>query len=220
MGRQEKTSGISRILHAVALAIMVAVISIGLSAPSVAFADITSGDVKIRGYRPDEVISTDVDITNGDVSNIGPMLAEKVIGIVTTALPILAVASVVVLIYNAIRNMFLPDEDPHEARKLGHKPKRPMGQVLKDIFMMYFWILFAWIIVELIIYAVTHLETLASDSLTSTSASQQTTTQQVASQTDAGQQMQVTGQPTPVGSGTPATPVGSGVPAEGTVPAA
>ena len=165
----------------IAMGILFALLLLAMICPSVALADIQAGNTVIHGYDPSDIVSTDMSIGDGTIDNLGPMLADKVVGIVMKALPILAVLSVIVLIYNAVRNMFLPDEDPHEARKAGRKPKRPMGQVLKDIFMMYFWILFAWIIVELIIYAVTHLETVATDTLSSPS-SQQTTTQQVQQQ--------------------------------------
>ena len=48
------------------------------------------------------------------------------------------------IIYHAIRNIFVKDEE-----------KVKMGQLLKNIFTSFFFILFAWIIVELIIFAVT-----------------------------------------------------------------
>lgn len=213
----------------VAALLLLALALTAMLCPSVALADITVGDTVIHGYKPEDVVSTDVSVGDGTIENLGPILADKVVSIVMRALPILAVLSVIVLIYNAVRNMFLPDEDPHEARKAGRKPKRPMGQVLKDIFMMYFWILFAWIIVELIIYAVTHLETVASNTLTS-SPSQQTTTQQVQQQqqqqqlqqqqsrqpevpqmesSQATEQAQTATDGASAGSGQPATPVGS-----------
>jgi hypothetical protein len=182
--------------------IAIVAMALAIIMPSTALADITTGDTTIHGYRPDEVVSTDIEITDGGLGGLGPFLAGKVVDIVMMGLPILAVASVVVLIYNAVRNMFLPDEDPRDARRTGHNPKRPMGQVLKDIFMMYFWILFAWIIVELIIYAVTHLETMAQDTLTGASSQQQVTTQQVAQQPEGR-----TESATPVGE-SGATPVG------------
>lgn len=210
MGK-DKTSHMTRVLHATAVTLAVSMMSLMTLVPSVALADIDAGGVHIRGYRPDEIISTDVDITGGDITNVGPMLNEKVMSVVMTLLPILAVASVVVLIYNAVRNMFLPDEDPHEARKAGRKPKRPMGQVLKDIFMMYFWILFAWVIVELIIYGVTHILAITEDTLTpgasQSAVTQQSSPQQVASPAGDAQQGQVTAEATPVGTG--ATPVGT-----------
>lgn len=223
--------GRSRAIGALAVAAMVVtVLALVVAAvvPTMALADITAGGQTLHGYNPNDIISTDMQLGDGSVDGVAPMLAGKVVEIVMKALPILAVLSVGVLIYNAVRNMFLPDEDPHEAMKHGRKPKRPMGQVIKDIFMMYFWILFAWLIVELIIYAVTHLENAAIDTIGP--GSSQTTTQQVqqsgqsgtagkqgessnqsgqSGQTEgSGQSGQSSGTATPVG-GT-ATPVGGG----------
>lgn len=186
-------------LIAAAVGVFALVVLAFMTFPSVAMADIKAGDTVIHGYNPSDIVSTDVEVADGDIDAIGPFLTQRVVSVVIKGLPILAVLSVCVLIYNAVRNMFLPDEDPHEAMKHGRKPKRPMGQVLKDIFMMYFWILFAWIIVELIIYAVTHMETMFTESL-STSPSQQTTTQQVQQQ----QQPVTDSEPAPVGGTTDA----------------
>lgn len=134
---------------------------------TVALADITTGDgTTLQGYKPSDMVSTDTNIDTTKVEDLAPAIASRIVEAVKMALPILAVLSVVVIIYNAVRNMFLPDMDPKEARAMGKKPKRPMGQVLKDVFMMFFWIMFAWIIVELIIWGVTRLEVVASSSLT------------------------------------------------------
>lgn len=134
---------------------------------TVALADITTGDGStLQGYKPSDIVSTDTNIESSKVEDLAPAIAGRIVDAVKLALPILAVLSVGVIIYNAIRNMFLPDMDPKEARAQGKKPKRPMGQVLKDVFLMFFWIMFAWIIVELIIWGVTRLEIAAEGTIT------------------------------------------------------
>ena len=159
-------------IPAKARGVMTKVIAAGMLASArlgetVALADITTGDGStLQGYKPSDIVSTDTNIDNSKIEDLAPTIASKIVDAVKLALPILAVLSVAVIIYNAIRNMFLPDMDPKEARAQGKRPKRPMGQVLKDVFMMFFWIMFAWIIVELIIWGVTRLEVAAEGTIT------------------------------------------------------
>lgn len=136
-----------------------------LADAQVALADIHAGDTTITGYKPDEIVTTDMTLGSGDMSQVAPTISQKLVQIVTAGLPILAVISVGIIIYNAVYNALMPDEDPHEAMKSGRRVKRPMGEVLRSIFVMFFFILFAWVIVELIIYAVTSLEVFTQQTL-------------------------------------------------------
>ena len=117
--------------------------------PVPAYADITVGGETLHGYEPDEIVSTDVNIDASTPEEV-PAKAENVlVSIVKIAIPILAIAAVGLIIYNAIRNMFKKQDE-----------RVKMGDVVKNIFVNFFFILFAWIIVELIIFVVTNGEAL------------------------------------------------------------
>lgn len=112
--------------------------------PVAAFADVTVGGETLHGWTPSEMAQTDVNVNEENLQEIAPKTESWVVTLVQIILPLFAIACVVMIIYHAIRNIFVKDEE-----------KVKMGQLLKNIFTSFFFILFAWIIVELIIFAVT-----------------------------------------------------------------
>lgn len=159
-------AGVNGWMRKGAVALVATVMSMA-SAAQVALADIViDGNTTLQGYKPDEMVNTDMNFGTNNVSELAPTLSEKLVEVVKLGLPFLAILSVGVIIYNAVYNAFMPDEDPHEAAHKGHRIKRPMGEVLMSIFKMFFWILFAWIIVEAIIWVVTSLEVFTQQTLT------------------------------------------------------
>ena len=116
-------------------------------APRTAYADVQVGDTTLDGYEPGEIVSTDIAIDASTPEEVPAKAEDVLIKIIMIAIPIVAVAAVGLIVYNAVANIFRKAED-----------RVKMGDLIKNIFVNFFFILFAWIIVELIIYAVTGAE--------------------------------------------------------------
>lgn len=101
---------------------------------------VTLGGKQIEGWTPDEMVGTSNVATPEEVTI---RLNEALKRFVQTILPLLAVISVGIIVYNAIRNIFVKEEDKH-----------PLGGVIKNIFIGFFFIIFAWMIVEAIIFVI------------------------------------------------------------------
>lgn len=111
-------------------------------------AAITVGEETINGYQPSDIISTDMEISA--TPEEATVKAEgTVIKVTRVIVPILMIACVCIIIYKAIRNIFLPPER-----------RERMLDVIKNMFIQFFFIFFAWIIVEGIVFLVTGGETL------------------------------------------------------------
>lgn len=112
------------------------------------YAAITVGEETINGYQPSDIVSTDMEISA--TPEEATIKAENtVIKVTRVIVPILMIACVCIIIYKAIRNIFLPPER-----------RERMLDVIKNIFVQFFFIFFAWIIVEGIVFLVTGGETL------------------------------------------------------------
>lgn len=109
-----------------------------------ALADIIMGDgTVVHGYSPEEMMRTDMDINAQTIQNLPIMTERFVIQLIQYGLPFLAIACVVILIYNAVVNIFKPVEE-----------RKPISTVLLDIVKLWVITLGAWIIVEVIIFLV------------------------------------------------------------------
>ena len=118
-----------------------------------AYASIQVGGEEIQGYEPKDVVSTDQRYQlNADGAAV--KLESTVIRIVKILMPLLMIACVGIIVYNAARNIFRKPED-----------RVPMGDLIKNMFVNFFFILFAWIIVEGIVFIVTNGETILFETL-------------------------------------------------------
>lgn len=119
-----------------------------------AYAAISVGGNTIEGYQPSDIVQTDISADNANPSAATQKLESTVIALIKVVIPVLAVACVVKIVWTAIRNMFRKKEK-----------QEPLGGVIKNIFVGFFYIFFAWIIVEGIIFVLTGGETLLSNIL-------------------------------------------------------
>ena len=106
------------------------------------------GSSNINGWKPDDMIESDVNVNASTPQEATNKFEQIVIVLVRIGLPFVAIGSVIVIIYNAVKNIFVDEEK-----------RRPMGSVIKDIVVGFFWILFAWVAVELIIFVISTGET-------------------------------------------------------------
>lgn len=106
------------------------------------------GDSNINGWKPGDMIESDVNVNASTPQEATNKFEQVVIVLVRIGLPFVAIGSVIVIIYNAVKNIFVDEEK-----------RRPMGSVIKDIVVGFFWILFAWVAVELIIFVISTGET-------------------------------------------------------------
>lgn len=114
------------------------------------------GSSNINGWKPDDMVESDVNVNANTPQEATNKFEQIVIVLVRIGLPFIAIGSVIVIIYNAARNIFVDEEK-----------RRPMSHVIKDIIVGFFWILFAWIAVELIIFIISTGETYMSGLLLS-----------------------------------------------------
>ena len=135
------------VLLAVLAAILASVLLSGLLIPTTAFADVTVGNVTYEGFYPSDVISTDISIETPD--DLTATVEELVVKFIQITIPIVVIAAVFLIIYNAIRNIFVDEKD-----------RKKMRNILKNIIVNFFFITFACVIVELIVYIVLFCETL------------------------------------------------------------
>lgn len=116
---------------------------------STAYADITVGDSHLEGWQPNDMIQTDIQVNADTPNEAAASLETVVIRLVKLALPFLMIACVAILIWNAVGNLFRQPEN-----------RVRIGDLLKNMFINFFWILFAWIIVEAIVFVITNGETI------------------------------------------------------------
>lgn len=114
-----------------------------------AYAGIIVGNEEIEGYQPSDIINTNVNVNLDNAPEVTNKAETTVTKLVRVVVPILMIACVCIIIYNAIKNIFLPREQ-----------RTKMGDIIKNMFIQFFFIFFAWIIVELIVFVVTGGETI------------------------------------------------------------
>lgn len=114
--------------------------------PSPADAAIYVGDATIEGYEPSDIVDTDMEVNVENPNEVANSLENTVIKFIRVVMPFLMIACVCLIIYHAVRNLFY----------FRHKEKQvPMGELIKNMFVQFFFILFAFIIVEVIVFVVT-----------------------------------------------------------------
>lgn len=125
---------------------------VAMTVPTVAHADVTLGGTKMHGYTPDEMIQVNGNGNSSErLAQLPSNLEAVVILIIRYMLPLMAIGAVVIIVWNAIANLFFRAE-PNDNSDPTKKKKVPMKKVIKDIFLGFFFVLFSWIIVELILY--------------------------------------------------------------------
>ena len=116
-----------------------------------AFAVIHVGDdVTIEGWTANEMVSTDVQM-NLEPKEMSSTLESAIVRFIKLAMPVLMLACVLKIVWTAITNIF-SNKRPEE--------KVRMGDMIKNMFIQFFFILCSFLIVELIVFAVTNGETL------------------------------------------------------------
>lgn len=115
---------------------------------STASASISVGGEEINGYQPSDIVDTN-DGKEIDTAATTAKLEQTVIKLVKILMPILMIACVAIIIYNAARNLMRDEKD-----------RVKMGDLIKNMFVQFFFILFAWIIVEGIVFLVSGGETI------------------------------------------------------------
>ena len=142
-------NGIAKIMVALVLSMAVALpIALPVAPLQIpcdsAVAAIKVGENDIQGYEPKDVVSTDKTYSVS-AEEAAPKLEATVIKIIKILMPLLMIACVGIIVYNAARNIFKKPED-----------RVKMGDLVKNMFINFFFILFAWIIVEGIVFIVTN----------------------------------------------------------------
>lgn len=142
-------NGIAKIMVALVLSMAVALpIALPVAPLQIpcdsAVAAIQVGENDIQGYEPKDVVSTDKTYSVS-AEEAAPKLEATVIKIIKILMPLLMIACVGIIVYNAARNIFKKPED-----------RVKMGDLVKNMFINFFFILFAWIIVEGIVFIVTN----------------------------------------------------------------
>lgn len=116
------------------------------SAP--AYAAITIGSdenaTTIEGWEPDEMVSTDMQFDASVPNEAASKLENAVVRLIKLIMPFLMIACVAIIVGNGIANIFRPKEK-----------RVSMGELLKNMIVQFFYILFAFIIVEAIVFVVT-----------------------------------------------------------------
>lgn len=119
--------------------------------PMSADAAIYVGDSAIEGYEPQDIVNTDMNINTENPNEVASSLENTVVKFIRVLMPFLMIACVCLIVFNAVRNLYY----------FRHKEKQvPMGELIKNMFVQFFFILFAFIIVELIVFVVTGGQTL------------------------------------------------------------
>ncbi|RAP50744.1 MAG: hypothetical protein BZ138_06400 [Methanosphaera sp. rholeuAM270] len=107
-------------------------------------------ETEIEGWEPSDMVSTDMDMDEQQLQEAPQHIESAIVRFIKIAMPILMLACVLKIIWTAIKNIFV--KKPEEKAK--------MGDVIKNMFIQFFFILCSFLIVELIVFAVTNGETL------------------------------------------------------------
>lgn len=152
----KRGSSMASIMRMVAIVLSSMIIALAFTtiSPSTALADVTIGGEELHGWTPDEMAQTDINVNEENVKEVPQKAESVVVTVVRIILPLFAIACVVIIIYNAIANPFREEEK-----------KVKMGQLVKNIFASFCWILGAWLVVELIIFVVIYGENLITNIL-------------------------------------------------------
>lgn len=121
------------------------------TSPLPADAAIYVGDASIEGYEPTDIVNTDMSVNVDNPNEVANSLENTVIKFIRVIMPFLMIACVCLIVFNAIRNLY------YFRRK---EKQVPMGDLIKNMFVQFFFILFAFIIVEVIVFVVTGGQTL------------------------------------------------------------
>lgn len=148
------TGKVLGVFFAIATALVLAAAGLAVSAlfePEPAMAVITVGDnVSIEGWTANEMVSTDVQV-NLEPAEMTSTMESAIIRFIKLAMPILMLACVLKIVWTAITNIFSRKKPEERVR---------MGDMIKNMFIQFFFILCSFLIVELIVFAVTNGETL------------------------------------------------------------
>lgn len=112
--------------------------------PVQADAAVYVGGEEIHGYEPQDIVTTDMQLNAQAPSEVSGKLENMLVNLIRVAMPFLMIACAAILAGNAIANIFRPKE------KRVH-----MGELIKNMLVQFFFILFAFVIVEAIVFVVT-----------------------------------------------------------------
>lgn len=114
--------------------------------PDSASAAVYVGDATIEGYEPTDIVNTDVSINAADPGQAANSLENTVVKFIRVIMPFLMIACVCLIVFNAIRNLVYFNKKEKQVS---------MGDLIKNMLIQFFFILFAFIIVEVIVFVVT-----------------------------------------------------------------
>lgn len=157
---KQKYSSTITIIHKISIVLFSILLLVSIVYPIPAAAAIyIGGDTQIDGYEPSDIVSTDLNVQVDNPSEAAGFLENKMVQFIRALMPFLMLLCVGVIIYNALRNMY------YLATKKREKIL-PWGELLKNMFIQIFMILFSFIIVEVIVFVITGGQTLLLDFIT------------------------------------------------------
>lgn len=115
-------------------------------APELSSAAVYVGDETIEGYEPNDIIGTDMEISTSTPHEAADKLENTIVKLIKVIMPFLMIACVALIVFNAIRNLIYFNKKEKQIS---------MGDLIKNMFVQFFFILFAFIIVEIIVFIVT-----------------------------------------------------------------
>lgn len=134
----------SAVLWAVIAAFIITLAGLMFVLPQTADATVYIGGEEIQGYEPQDIVSSDMEVNAEAPGEVAGKLENTVVKLIRVAMPFLMIGCVAIIVGNAIANIFRPKEK----RVL-------MGELIKNMLVQFFFILFAFIIVEGIVFVVT-----------------------------------------------------------------
>lgn len=124
--------------------------------PVQADAAVYVGGEEIHGYEPQDIVTTDMQLDAQAPSEVSGKLESTLVNLIRVAMPFLMIACAAIIAGNGIANIFRPKE------KRVH-----MGELIKNMLVQFFFILFAFIIVEGIVFVVTGGQTILLSTIVS-----------------------------------------------------
>lgn len=138
-------------ISVIGIVVLLLISMLTLLSPSSADAAIYVGDSTIEGYEPQDIVNTDLNVNTDNPGEVAHGLENTVVKFIRVLMPFLMIACVCLIVFNAIRNLYYFRKKEKQV---------PMGELIKNMFVQFFFILFAFIIVELIVFVVTGGQTL------------------------------------------------------------
>lgn len=133
---------IAKMVFAIGMMALALTLTLSMFAPGISDAAVYIGGEEIQGYEPQDIVTTDTQLS--DPNEAADKMEEAVVKLIRVAMPFVMLGCVAIIVFNAVANIFRPKEK-----------KVPMGELIKNMFVQFFFILFAFLIVEGIVFVVT-----------------------------------------------------------------